>query len=160
MALLFSYSYARHKINNRKKCTCFASHFNGHADQVVRCQAHRPVQSTTRRRRWVTIRPPYCPGGCRVHRFWRKNLSCGVVKSLFKASIKKARIGPSTQLIEETSCVGTSHDMIKAEEHHLLSSYQMLITDKNRISYQLPKKLVKKMVLMSANSSAKLLMNS
>jgi len=25
------------KIDNRKTCTCFASHFNGHADQAVQC---------------------------------------------------------------------------------------------------------------------------
>ena len=26
-----------------KKSTCFASHFDGNADQAVRCRAHRPV---------------------------------------------------------------------------------------------------------------------
>jgi hypothetical protein len=48
---------------------------------------------------------PYCPGGRHGHRFWRKKSSCGVVKSLFEASVKKARNGSSTQLIEATSCV-------------------------------------------------------
>jgi hypothetical protein len=33
--------------------------------------------------------------------------------------------------------------MIKAEEHSYLSSYQPLTIDKNRRSYQSPKKLVK-----------------
>jgi hypothetical protein len=47
--------------------------------------------------------------------FWRKKLSCGVVKSLFEASIKKARNGPSTQLIEATSCLERSNATIKAE---------------------------------------------
>jgi len=37
-------------------------------------------------------------------------------KSLFKASIKKAQNGPSTQLIEATSCVKRLIAMIKAEE--------------------------------------------
>jgi hypothetical protein len=60
---------------------------------------------------------PYCPGGRRGHRFWRKKLSCGIVKSLLKASIKKARNGPSPQLIEATSCVERSNATIKAEEH-------------------------------------------
>ena len=41
--MLFSYGNARQIFNNRKKCSCFAVHFNGHADQVVRCQAHHPV---------------------------------------------------------------------------------------------------------------------
>jgi hypothetical protein len=45
------------------------------------------------------IRPvfaPFCPGGRHGHRFRFKNLSCGVVKSLFKASIQKWQNGPST----------------------------------------------------------------
>ena len=42
--------------------------------------------------------------------------------------------------------------MIKAEEHSFISSYQTLTTDKSRGSYQSPKKLVKKLALMSANS--------
>ena len=50
-------------------------------------------------------------------RFRRKKLSCGVVKSLYEASIQKARNEPSTQLIEATSCVEGSNTMIKAEEH-------------------------------------------
>jgi len=67
---------------------------------------------------------PYCPGGRHGHRFWREKLSCGIVKSLFEASVQKAQNGPSTQLIEATK--------IKAEELTELSSYQMLRTDKNR----------------------------
>ena len=42
--MLFSYGYARQIISNRKKCSCFDGHFDGHADQVVRCQAHGPVR--------------------------------------------------------------------------------------------------------------------
>jgi hypothetical protein len=38
-----------------------------------------------------------------VINFWPNKSSCGVVKSLFEASIQKARKGPSTQLIEATS---------------------------------------------------------
>ena len=51
------------------------------------------------------------------HRFWSKKSSCGVVKSLFEARVQKARNGPSTQLIEATSCVERLNAMIKAEEH-------------------------------------------
>ncbi len=37
---LFSlFIYARYNIDDRKKWTCFASHFDGHADQVVWDQA-------------------------------------------------------------------------------------------------------------------------
>jgi hypothetical protein len=35
----FSYIYARHKIDKRKKWT----HFDGHADQAVLCRTHHPV---------------------------------------------------------------------------------------------------------------------
>jgi hypothetical protein len=59
---------------------------------------------------------PYCPGGRHGHRFWHKKLSCGVVKSLFEASAKKAQNGPSTQLIEATSCVERLNATIKAKE--------------------------------------------
>jgi hypothetical protein len=59
---------------------------------------------------------PYCPSGRHGHQFWRKKSSCGVVKSLFKASIKKAQNGPSTQLIEAPSCIERSNATIKAEE--------------------------------------------
>jgi hypothetical protein len=55
---------------------------------------------------------PYCPGGRHGHRFRRQKLSRGVVKSLFKASIQKARNEPSTQLIEATSFVEMSNTTI------------------------------------------------
>ena len=59
---------------------------------------------------------PYRLGGRHGHQFWRKKSSCGVVKSLFEASVQKARNGPSTQLIEATSCVERSNATMKAEE--------------------------------------------
>jgi hypothetical protein len=59
---------------------------------------------------------PYCPGGRHGHRFWRKKSSCGVVKSLFEASAKKAQNGPSTQLIKATSCVERWNATIKAKD--------------------------------------------
>jgi hypothetical protein len=58
----------------------------------------------------------YRPRGRHGHRFWRKKLSCGVVKSLFEASIQKARNGPSTHVIEATSCLERWNAMIKAKE--------------------------------------------
>jgi hypothetical protein len=42
--MLFIYGYARQKIDDRKTCTCFVSHYNGRADQAVRCQAHHPIR--------------------------------------------------------------------------------------------------------------------
>jgi hypothetical protein len=49
--------------------------------------------------------------------FCVKNRVVALWKSLFKASIQKARNEPSTQLIEATSCVERSNALIKAEEH-------------------------------------------
>jgi len=60
---------------------------------------------------------PYRPGGRHGHQFWSKKSSCGFVKSLFEASVQKARNGPSTQLIEATSCVERWISKIKAKEH-------------------------------------------
>jgi hypothetical protein len=45
-----------------------------------------------------------------------KNRVVALWKLLFEASIKKARNGPSTQLIEATSCVERSKATIKAKE--------------------------------------------
>jgi len=65
----------------------------------------------------ATIGPvfaPYCPSGCHGHQFWRKKLSCGIVNSLFEASAKKARNGPSTKLSEVTSSVESWNAMINS----------------------------------------------
>jgi len=46
-----------------------------------------------------------------------KNRVVAFWKSLFEASVKKARNGPSTQINEATSCVERSYATIKAEEY-------------------------------------------
>jgi hypothetical protein len=74
----------------------------------------------------------YRPGGRHGHRFWGKKSSCGVVKSLSKASNPKTQNGPSSQLTEATSCVERSFAMIKVEELHNFSGYQTLIMDTNK----------------------------
>jgi len=85
--------------------------------------------------------------------FGVKKSSCGVVKLLFKASVQKARNGPSTQLIEVTSCVERSNATIKAEEHSKLSSYHTLTADKKSRRYHARMKLVFSLAIMAANSS-------
>jgi len=60
---------------------------------------------------------PYRPSGRHGHRYWRKKSSCGIVKSLFEASVQKEQNEPSTQLIEAMSCVERSNATIKAKEH-------------------------------------------
>ncbi len=74
---------------------------------------------------------PYRPGGRHGHQFWRKKLSCGVVKPLFEASVQEAQNGPSTQHIKTKSFEERSNAMVQAEEHSYLSSHQTLTTDKN-----------------------------
>jgi hypothetical protein len=74
------------------------------------------------RSHWTPPSGDYTPGialaDAMVIDFWPKQLSCGgVVKSLFEASVQKARNKPSTQLIEATSCVERLNTTIKAEEH-------------------------------------------
>jgi hypothetical protein len=48
--------------------------------------------------------------------FGVKNRVFVLWKSLFEASVKKARNGPSTQLIEATSCVERLNATMKAEK--------------------------------------------
>jgi hypothetical protein len=48
--------------------------------------------------------------------FGIKNQVVALWKSLSKASVQKAQNGPSTQLIEATSCVERSNATMKAEE--------------------------------------------
>jgi hypothetical protein len=51
-------------------------------------------------------------GGRHGHWFWCKKLSCGIVKSLFEASVQKAQNVTSTQLIKATSCVEKSNPTV------------------------------------------------
>jgi hypothetical protein len=58
-------------------------------------------------------------------------MTCGILKSLFKASIQKAWNRLSTQLIEATSCAKRSNATFGAEELSNVSSYQTQKTDRN-----------------------------
>jgi hypothetical protein len=72
------------------------------------------------RSHWTSPLGKYLPcitqADAMVIHFWSKKLSCGIVKSLSKASVQKAQNAPSTQLIEATSCVERSNTTIKAKE--------------------------------------------
>ena len=84
------------------------------AERITQYGRSRATLDATGRRKRVSI----CPVLPRrtPWSFWRKKSSCGVVKSLFEASAKKARNRPSTQLIKVTSCVERWNATIKAEE--------------------------------------------
>jgi hypothetical protein len=72
--------------------------------------------------------------------------------AVLKLDFQKARKGPSTQLIEATSCVERSNAMIQAKELSYLSSHQTLIADKNSQRYHARTKLVKILTVMTVNS--------
>ena len=110
------------KSTTEKKFTYFVGHFDGHADAPVQYGVHRSMEHVQgfMRSHWTPPSgenlPCIAPVDAMVIDFWRKKSSCGVVKSLSKASVQKAQNGPSTQLIEAMSCVERLNAMIKAEE--------------------------------------------
>ena len=85
------------------------------AKRIAQYGRSRATRDATGHCHRVNIRP-VLPRRTPGHQFRRKKLSCGIVKSLFKASVKKARNGLSTQLIEATSCVEKWNATIKAKE--------------------------------------------
>jgi hypothetical protein len=71
------------------------------------------------------------PADAMVIDFSVKNRVVVLWKSFFEASVQKARNGPSTQLIQATSCIERSDAMVQAKELSYFSSHQTLTTDKN-----------------------------
>jgi hypothetical protein len=60
--------------------------------------------------------PRIAPADAMVIDFGVKNRVVALWKSLSEASVKKARNGPSTQLIKAMSCAERSNIMMKVEE--------------------------------------------
>ena len=65
--MLFSCGYAQQIINNRKKCSWFAGHFDGHAESVSPTAAglglpQMPLDAAIGR-----VLAPYRPSGCHDH---------------------------------------------------------------------------------------------
>jgi hypothetical protein len=60
--------------------------------------------------------PRIAPADAMATDFGENNRVVKLWKSLSEASVKKARNGSSTQLIEATSCVERSNATMKAEE--------------------------------------------
>ena len=73
-------------------------------ESITQYGRSRATQDATGRRHWAII-SPISPGRHHGYQFWHKTSSCGAVKSFFEVGVKMARNGPSTQLIEATSCV-------------------------------------------------------
>ncbi len=146
------------KIDNVKKYTTFAGHFNGHGNALVRWGAHRPMEQTHgyTRCHWT---PPsgehlhrIAPADAMVIDFGSKYWVVVLWNRCFEASVQKAQNRPSTQLIEATSCLERSNTMIQAKELSYLSGHQTLTTDRNWWSYYSPMKLVIKWTLTSVLS--------
>ena len=73
--------------------------------------------------------PHIAPPDAMVIHFWVRNWVMALWNCCSKASVQKARNGPSTQLIGATSCVDRSNATMKAEE---LSSLKLPITKEAR----------------------------
>ena len=110
------------KAATMNKCASIMGHFDSHDDAPVQCRAHRPTKHVQGypRCHWTPpsgdYSPRIAPADAMVIDFWPKKLSCGVVKLLSEASVRKARNGPCNQLIKATSCVKMSNATIKAEK--------------------------------------------
>ncbi len=96
---------------------------------------------------------PIAPAAIMVHKFVENTQNSN--KKLFSASNLQynqplvvcenfiPQNGPSTQLIDATSCVKICNAAIVAEELSYILSYQMLSTDKKSKSYKPWMKLIK-----------------
>ena len=60
----------------------------------------------------------YRPDRRHGHRVWSKKSSCGIVKSVFEASVQDQKVQneASNQIIEATSCVERSNAVMKPKE--------------------------------------------
>ena len=81
------------------------------AERIAKYGRSRATLDATEHRDRASIHPNH-PSGCHGHRFWHKKSSCGIVKSLFEASVKKARNGPlySAHRSDELSRKVERHD--------------------------------------------------
>ena len=83
------------------------------AERITQYGRSRATLDATGCRHWASKFTPYRLGG---RHFSVKNGFVALWKSLSKASVQKARNGPSTQLVKATSCVERSNATMKAEE--------------------------------------------
>ena len=117
------------------------------AERIAQYGRSRATLDATICRHWSSIRPvsPISILAQKIE-LWRCETA------VLKLDFQKARKGPSTQLIEATSCVERSNAMIQAKELSYLSSHQTLIADKNSQRYHARTKLVKILTVMTVNS--------
>ena len=122
------------------------------AEPIAQYGRSRATLDATICRHWSSIRPvsprrmPWSSILAQKIELWRCETA------VLKLDFQKARKGPSTQLIEATSCVERLNAMIQAKELSYLSSHQTLIADKNSRRYHARTKLVKILTVMTVNS--------
>jgi hypothetical protein len=131
------------------KCTSFAGHFDGHADQSLQpehishdCRS-RATLDAIRHHHWASI----CPVSPQ-----RTSWSLILAKKIELWHCETTQNGPSTQPIEATSCIERSDAMIQAEELSYLSSHQTLTADKNLSRYHERTKHDRILTVMIVNS--------
>jgi len=149
--MVFSYDSGQQWIHGNKKCRQIDNDFDDHAYAAVRHRAHRPmehIQGFTRSHRM----PPsdecmrrIAPVAVMVDKFVETTQNTNKTQHLasnystFRSLVVCENFvpqnGPSTQLIDTTSCVKIWDATIVAEELANISSYQTLSADKNWKSY-------------------------
>jgi hypothetical protein len=135
------------EINDNKTCRESAGYFDHHADAAVGCGVHRPMEHIPGFTRSHWMQPSgeclrrIAPAAAMVDKYIENTQNTN--KKLFLASnygtnqslvVYENLIpqkGPSTQLIDATSCVKMCDATIGAEELTDISSYQTLSADKN-----------------------------
>ncbi len=155
--MLFSFGHGQQQIGVNKKCRQITGDFDCHTDAVARRRVHRLIQHVQgfTRSHWM---PPSgeClrripPAAVMVDEFVEATLNTnktqllpsnyGTLWSLVVCENVVPQNGPSTQLIDATSCVKMWVAKIVAEELANISSYQMMSVDKNWKSYKASTKL-------------------
>ncbi len=145
--MLFSYVSGQQQIGNSKKCRQTAGDFDCHADAAVRHGAHRPIEHIQgfTRSHWMPssgkCQRSIVPAAVMVDGFIETTLNTnktqllpstyGTFWALVVCENFVPQNGPSTQLIDATSCIKMWDATTIAEELANISSYQTLWGDKN-----------------------------
>ena len=144
--MLFSDVGGQQQIGDNKKCRQIAGDFDCHANAVVRCGAHCPMEHIPGFT-WSHWMPPLVeclrripPAATMVNEFAENTLNTNKTQLLpsnygtfWELVISENFIpqnGPSTQLIDATIIVQMCKATIRAEELGVISSYQTFSADK------------------------------
>ena len=149
--MLFRYCCGRQWNRRRQKWRRIAGNFDCHGDAAVRRGAHHPIEHVQgfTGSRWMALSGEclrrIAPAATMVNEFVITTQNTTKTQLLasnygtFWAQVVCENFipqnGPSTQLIDATSCVKMWNATIGAEELPVISSYQTLSTDKNWKSY-------------------------